>query len=323
MTTGCMLGLDVGKTWLDVVAGSTGTPQRFANDAAGHQDLVQWAAAHQPQLVVLEASGGYERAIVTALDGAGLAVSVRNPTQIRRFAQSVGKRAKTDQLDAKLLAHYGERYQPEPTTLPGQPLRTIVALLARRRQVQQMATQERNRAGQTDDPFVTTLIAEHLAFLETQLQRLTKQLTRAIRQVPELQERMRRLKTAPGVSDLTATRLIAQLPELGQLGGNQIAALVGVAPIDRQSGRHRAPSAIGGGRALLRHALYLPTLTAIRVNPTLAAHYAQLRQRGKPHKVAVIACMRRWLGILNAMVRAGLDWQETKISLGERTPHSA
>mgnify|MGYP001157908916 CR=1 FL=1 len=323
MSAGRMLGLDIGKDWLDVVAGSTGSPHRFANDATGHQALVEWATPHHPYLVVLEASGGYERGIVTALHAAGLAVSVRNPTQIRRFAQSLGQRAKTDQLDAKLLAYYGERHQPEPTLPPDDVLRTVVGLLARRRQLVKLQTQERTRAGQTDDPFVATLIAEHLAFLETQLKAVAKQLTTHIRQVPELAERLRRLKTAPGISDVTATRLLAELPELGQLGPKEIAALVGVAPLDRQSGRHRGPSAIAGGRALLRHGLYLPTLTAIRVNPTLGAHYAQLVARGKPHKVAVIACMRRWLGILNAMLREGLDWHETSLVRRERTSQAA
>lgn len=323
MTPGCMLGLDVGKQWLDVAAGSTGTPQRFANDPPGHQALVAWATTHQPQLVVLEASGGYERAIVTALDGAGIAVSVRNPTQIRRFAQSLGKRAKTDRLDAQFLARYGEQLHPTPTPLPSEQLRTIVALLGRRRQLMKLRTQERNRAGQANDPYVASSIAAHLIFLEKQLKALTTQLTAAVRQVAALWERMRRLKTAPGISDLTATRLVAELPELGRCTTAQLAALVGVAPFDRQSGRQRAPAAIGGGRALLRHGLYVPTLTAIRVDPTLAAHYTQLRTRGKPHKVAVIACMRRWLGILNVMVRDGLDWNQTEVGQGAHLPQSA
>lgn len=322
MTTASVIGLDVGKTWLDGVAGSTGIPHRFANDAAGHQALVSWAISQRAQLVVLEATGGYERAVVTALDAAGIAVSVRNPMQIRRFAQSLGKRAKTDRLDAKLLAHYGERNQPEPTPSTSPQLRTIVGLLARRRQLVKLQTQERNRAKQTDDPFVRTLIANHLRFLKTQIETVTTRLTTQIRQLPGLGERVRCLKTAPGVSDLTAIRLIAELPELGQRGGTEIAALVGVAPIDRQSGRQRGVSAIAGGRALLRHGLYLPVMTAIRIDPTLRAHYAQLVARGKPHKVAVIACLRRWLGILNAMVRDGLDWDQTKVGQGGFLPET-
>jgi transposase len=315
MTDGCMIGVDIGKTWLDTVAGTSGTPHRFANDAEGYQQLIAWAQDHQPRLVVLEASGGYERGIVTALDAAGIAVAVRNPTQIRRFAQSLGQRAKTDRLDAQLLARYGEQTQPDPTPLPSQELRTIAALLARRRQVVRMTTQEQNRSKQAD-PAVASFITAHLATLATERKQLEAEVKARMRRLPDRWQRVRRLMTAPGIGELTAIRLVVELPELGQRTTQQIAALVGVAPFDRQSGQQRGHAAIGGGRAELRHGLYLPTITAIRTNPVFAAHYAQLRARGKAPKVAVIACLHKLLGILNAMERHELEWSETQVGQG-------
>lgn len=315
MTRGCMIGLDVGKTWLDAAAGSASTPQRFANDASGHQALLAWVQDHQPRLGVLEASGGYERAIVTALDTAGVAVAVRNPTQIRRFAQSQGQRAKTDRLDAQLLARSGEQPEPEPTRLSSPDLRPIAALLARRRQVVRMRTQEQNRLKQAD-PAVTPYREDHLHTLKTQLAEVEAEVKARMRQLPEAWTRVRRLLTAPGIGELTAIRLVVELPELGQRTAQQIAALVGVAPFDRQSGQHRGRATIGGGRAQLRHGLYLPTIAAIRSNPIFAAHDAQLRARGKAPKVAVIAWLRKLLGILNAMERHQLDWSETQVGQG-------
>ena len=322
MNDDCMIGLDVGKRWLDTAAGSQGTPQRFANDTMGHHALLAWVQDHQPRLVVLEASGGYERGVVTVLDAAGIAVSIRNPTQIRRFAQSQGQRAKTDRLDAQLLARYGEQVQPEPTVLPAEPLRTIAALLARRRQLVQMRTQEQNRLKQAD-PAVAPYLEAHLDTLTTELAELEADLKARMRQLPQAWQRVRRLMTAPGIGELTAIRLVVELPELGQRTAQQIAALVGVAPFDRQSGQHRGRATIGGGRAELRHGLYLPTIAAIRSNPVFAAHYAQLRARGKAPKVAVIACLRKLLGILNAMERHGLEWTETQVGQGVFVPKEA
>jgi transposase len=315
MTRDCMIGLDIGKTWLDTVAGSSGTPQRFANDTDGHQHLIAWAQDHQPRLVILEASGGYERGIATALDAAGIAVVVRNPTQIRRFAQSLGQRAKTDQIDARLLARYGEQTAPDPTPLPSPELRTVAALLARRGQLVRMRTQEKNRLKQAD-PVVTPYLQDHLETLTKQLTKLEADLKARIRQVPEAWARVCRLMTAPGIGALTAIRLVVELPELGQRTAQQMAALVGVAPFDRQSGQHRGRATIGGGRAAVRHGLYLPTLAAIRTNPTFTAHYAQLRARGKAPKVAVIACLHKLLGLLNVMLHDELNWSETQVGQG-------
>lgn len=312
MSDECMIGLDVGKSWLDAAAGSDGRPARFANDATGHQHLLAWVQDHQPRRVILEASGGYERGIVTALTAAGVAVSVRNPTQIRRFAQSLGQRAKTDRLDAQLLARYGEQTQPDPTPLPDQALRTVAALLARRRQLGQMRAQERNRLEQAD-PVVAPYIQTPLEMLTTQLSQLEADLKARMRPLPQAWTRVQRLMTAPGIGELTAIRLVVELPELGQRTAEQIAALVGVAPFDRQSGGHRGSATIGGGRAQLRHGLYLPTVAAIRSNSVFADHYAQLRARGKAPKVAIIACLNKLLGILNAMERHHLDWSETKV----------
>lgn len=246
-------------------------------------------------------------------------MAVCNPRQVHHWIQSQGQRAKTDRLDATLLARSGTQCQPAPTPSPSQTQGTIAALIDRR---QQLVNDQTRLAHQLElaDPVVADDIAEQLAEVTTHLATIDARLTTHTAADAPTQQRVEQLATAPGIAELTATRLVVELPELGRLSGTQIAALVGVAPFDQQSGRWPGAARIGGGRARLRHALELPTITAIRCDPTLHACYERLRARGKSVKQARIACLRRFLGMLNAMVRDGLTWPQTKIGQGAFLP---
>jgi transposase len=321
METLVVLGLDIGKADLVVARGDGGRPQTFANAPAGHAQLVRWAQQQQGGLVVLEATGRYHLGIWDALDAAGIPVAVSNPRQVHHWIQSQGQRAKTDRIDAQLLARYGTQCQPRPTLPPSASQRTIAALIDRRQQL----VKDQTRLGQqldAADPVVVDDLREHLAEVQRHLATIETRIAAHTAADAPTQQRVQQLSTAPGIAQTTATRLAVELPELGQLTGKQIAALVGVAPLDQQSGRWRGQSRIGGGRASLRHALYVPTMTAIRCDPTIRAFYERLRANGKSVKQARIACMRKLLGILNAMVRDGLTWHQTKTGQGVFLPKS-
>lgn len=316
MTTGKhWVGIDVAKAWLDVAERPTNRMWRVANDEAGWAQVV---AALQPLdgvLIVLEASGGYEAGVVLALDAAGLTPVVANPVATRRFAQSLGRRAKTDQLDAAMLAHYAERMQPTPRPVPEATARTLQDLLARRRQLTKMLVEEKNRRQQAS-PVVRPGVDAHIAWLEAQRDEVDQLLASVVASDPDWRARVATLDSVPGIGALTATIIAVGVPELGVGTAKEVAALVGVAPWAVESGQHRGARHISGGRGAVRHALYEAVTSTIRWEPTLAAHYAQLRAAGKPHKLAMVACMRRLLGILTAMVRDGLTWQQTDIGQG-------
>lgn len=327
MATTLYAGIDVGKDRLDIVVRPGEVHKRFANTKAGWRRLLAWLQPQGEALVVLEATGGYEAGVVAALDHAGVAVVVRNPLAMRRFAQSELRFAKTDRVDAALLAQYAEQRQPQPRPLPDETGRTVAALLTRRRQLGQQRAAEKTRVQQPlPEPVQAVLVAQlqtHIAELTTQIAQIDQLLAETVQTDPARQQVAAQLATTPGIGVLTATRLVAGLPELGHVSAKAIALLVGVAPHANDSGRRQGPRQIGGGRRWVRHALYEAVTTTVRCDPTFRAHYRQLRARGKPHKVAMVACMRRLLGILNAMVRHGLTWQETEVGKGTFLPDAA
>lgn len=270
--------------------------------------FVAWVLSTTPDLVVMEASGGYERAAWTALAAAGISVAIVNPKRVRDFARAMGFIAKTDKLDARVLAEFGGRVTPAPTTLPSSEQRELEAVLLRYRQVTEMITAEKNRLGTTASPRVRREINGLLRVLGAQRDRLGKALRNQLESVSELQERAARLQSVPGVGPITAASLLIDLPELGRLERGQVAALAGVAPMAHDSGKHRGTRRIQGGRASVRAALYMAALVGTRFNPVLRDFYKRLLGQGKPKKVALTACMRKLLLRLNAMLRDQTAW---------------
>ncbi len=302
------VGIDVSKATLDVALRPGGEPWRCANDEAGIAELVGRLRPLEPQLVVLEATGGLERLVVAALALAGLPVAVVNPRQVRDFAKATGRLAKTDALDAGVLAHFAEAIRPEPRPLPDMQSQALAALVERRRQVVGMLTAEKNRFQQAL-PAVRPQVAAHIAWLEQALAELDGELDQTLRASPLWRERDQLLRSVPGVGPTVSLTLLAHLPELGQGSVKHLATLVGLAPLNRDSGAWRGSRAIWGGRAHVRAALYLAALVGVRHNPILRAFYEQLVARGKPKKVALTACMHKLLTILHAVLRDRTPWQ--------------
>ena len=307
------VGIDVSKAWLDVATRTGRVGTRFANDPVGHAAVVAAVQPLAPELVVVEATGGFERGIVASLQGSGLAVAVVNPARPRQFARSHGRLAKTDRLDAQVLAQFGEAIPLEPHQPIDPATQELQAVLARRRQVQEMLTMEKNRLGQVPER-ARPSIRRHLEFLEGELAGLNQELDTAISAATVWQETNALLQTAKGVGVVTAANLILNLPELGCLDRKQIAALVGVAPFNRDSGTLRGQRFCQGGRSPVRAGLYMAVLSAIRWNPPIAAFYARLLAAGKRKKVALVACMRKLLTILNVMARTRTPWDPTKFA---------
>lgn len=316
------LGIDVSKGWLDVAERPSGEQWRVANDEAGWAAIVAIVVAGAAPLIVLEATGSYHVGLVLALDRAGHPPVVANPVSTRRFAQSLGRRAKSDVIDARMLAQYGERMRPTPRPVPVETARHLQELLARHHQLTKMLVEEKNRLKQAS-PTVKPSVAAHIAWLEDQRTEIDRLRESVVASDPTWQARVERLDTVPGFGALSATRVAVRLPELGTATSKELAALVGVAPYDHDSGKLRGQRSTSGGRADLRHGLYEAMATTVRRDPTIQAHYRQLRDRGKPHKVAMVACIRRLLGILSAMVRENITWQETKIGNGDFLPGAA
>jgi transposase len=306
-TARCYVGIDVAKAWLDVAVRPSGEPWRVANTEAELPALVEHLRTLAPRLVVLEATGGYERTAVAALGAAGLPVVVVNPRQIRDFAKATGRLAKTDTLDAQVLAHFAEAVHPEPRPLSDEATQQLAALLERRAQVVGMLTAEKNRRQQAVTR-VRPLIEAHIAWLEAALDELNHELDQALHASPLWHARDDLLQSVPGVGPVLALTLLADLPELGTLSHKQLAALVGVAPLNRDSGSSRGKRVIWGGRARVRSALYMSTLSAVRFNPVLRAFWTRLREQSKPPKVALVACMHKLLTILNAMLKHHTPW---------------
>ena len=303
------VGIDVSKAKLDVAVRPSEECWDTSNNPERIDDLVAKLEGLRPVLVVLEASGGYERPVVAALAASGLPVAVVNPRQARDFAKATGKLAKTDKLDAQALAHFGEAVRPEVRPVPDEQAREFAAIIARRRQVVGMLVAERNRL-ETAVPPVRERIEAHIEFLKVELSDLDDDLDRAIRGSPVWREKDELLRSVPGVGPKVSATLLANLPELGTLENKKLAALVGVAPLNRDSGVFRGKRKVWGGRATIRQMLYMAAVTAARCNPVFQEFYGRLIAAGKPKKVALTACMRKLLAVLNSMLRHRTRWQQ-------------
>ena len=304
------VGIDVAAAHLDVAVAPGGPAWRVANDPAGHTELVGRLGELAPALVVLEASGGYEAPVAAELQAAGLPVAVVNPRQVRDFGRALGQLAKTDALDAALLARFAQAVRPAARPLPDDAAQELKALVGRRRDLVAMQAAEQQRLRQARAG-VRAGIEAHLAWLREQLAELDRQVAAAVAASALWQAQAALLRTAQGVGPGVAATLLAELPELGRLTRQRIAALVGVAPPNRDSGTRRGRRGTWGGRAAVRAALYMATLAAVRFNPAVRAFHARPRAAGKPPKVALTACLRELLTVLNAMVRDGAPWTPT------------
>jgi len=306
MSAATFVGIDVAKAYLDLAVRPAGTHERLANDAAGITQIVARLRALHPVLVVLEATGGLE----VPLAAAGLAVAVVNPRQVRDFARAIGQLAKTDALDAHLLARFAEVVRPEPRPLPDADAQNLSAVLARRQQVIAMLVAEQQRLP-TTPAALRPRVGTHIAWLRQERDELDRELRRQIRASPAWREDDDLLQSVPGIGPVLATTLIAELPELGRLNRKQIAALVGVAPLNCESGTLRGRRIIWGGRARIRAALWMGTLVAVQRNPAIRAFYDRLVAAGKPKKVALTACMHKLLLILNTLLRQRVPWRDS------------
>ena len=305
------VGIDVSKAHLDVAFDPDGPVTRFDNDSQGHDNLVKKIETLAAQRIVLEATGGYERPVVAAMLAAKLPVVVVNPRQVRDFARAVGQLAKTDAIDARILARFAQTIRPDIRPLPDEKALVLQDQIARRRQLVAMRTAESNRLQQCFSAAVRQSIEMMLNTIGQQIEELDDGLEQAIHDTPAWQEKIDLLKGVPGIGDQTARCLVAQLPELGSCSRQQIAALVGVAPINRDSGTMRGRRTTGGGRANVRTALYMATLVATQHNPVIRAYYQRLVANGKKKMVALVAAMRKLIVILNAIIREQNIWRTT------------
>jgi transposase len=309
MEQSLFVGIDVAKDGLDVHVRPTGEAFRIVRDDAGLAGLAERLARLRPALVALEATGGYEVTVAAALASAGLPVAVINPRQIRDFARATGPLAKTDALDVRVIAAFAEAVRPVVRALPDEQARTLGELVTRRRQLVDMYGAELNRRRLVRDPQVQQQLAAHLRWLEQALADLERELRQTIRATPVWRDTEDLLRSVPGIGPVTAFTLLADLPELGRLPRRQIAALVGVAPFNHDSGTLRGRRTVSGGRADVRRVLYMATVSAIRRNPIIGAFYQRLRASGHPAKVAITAAMRKLITILNAILRDHRPWQ--------------
>jgi transposase len=303
------VGIDVAKDRLDVHLRPAGEAFTVAHDGEGIEALATRLLARKPELVVLEATGGFETVVAAGLAAAGLPVAVVNPRQIRDFARATGRLAKTDPLDAAVIAHFAEAVRPQARPVASAEAQALGELVARRRQLIGMMTAERNRRRQLTTKRLIKGIDRILAVLQAQLTELERDIGDAVRGTPAWREKEDLLVSVPGIGQKIARTLIAELPELGSLDRHQVAALVGVAPFNRDSGKWRGRRSIAGGRAVVRSALYMSVLVSIRRKLPLATVYNRLRAAGKPAKVAIVACMRKLAIILNAILRDKTSWQ--------------
>jgi transposase len=302
------VGIDVSKDQLDIAVRPDGDTWSMPNEASGITEVVQRLAQLHPKLVLLEATGGLQMPLAAALATAGLPLAMVNPRQVRDFARATGRLAKTDRLDAQALAHFAEAVRPTPYPLPDVQTQELTALLTRRHQVVEMLTAEKNRRRATRSEAVRQRVQDHIRWLEQELADLDDDLERTLRESPLWREKDNLLRSVPGIGRVVSITLLADLPELGTLSRHQIAALVGVAPLNRDSGRFRGKRMVWGGRARVRAALYMAALTASRYIPIIKAFYHRLCGAGKARKVALTACMRKLLIILNSMVKHQQTW---------------
>jgi len=304
------VGIDIAKSSMEVVMHENKDHWTYANDESGLTKLLAKMKRLAPVLIVMEATGGYEVVVASELQSQGYPVAVVNPRHIRDFARSVGILAKTDILDAKVIARYAATVQPACRQLPGKDTQKLGVILMRRRQVIAMLTAEKNRLHQAD-PAVKDRIREHITFLEHELDDTNRELKQLVEDNPEWKEKSDIIQSIPGVGPALAVTLLADFPELGKLNRKQIAALGGLAPFNRDSGTLRGKRTIWGGRASVRAALYMGTLVATRYNPVIRRFYTRLISAGKAKKVALTACMRKLLTILNVMIKHHSTWQHT------------
>ena len=307
------IGIDVSKDQVDVAVRPTGRSWSVQYDGTGVDELVANLNRLDPAAVITESTGGLELPLVAALAAASLPVVVVNPRQVRDFAKSTGQLAKTDRLDAQVLAHFGEAVRPPLRPLRDADTQALGAVLARRRQVMEILVAEKNRLGRAV-PQVRPRIESHISWLKQELDDLDTELRLRIHSSPVWREKDDLLRSVPGVGPQVSLTLLAYLPELGKLNRKQIAALVGVAPFNRDSGPHRGKRSVWGGRARVRAVLYMGALVASRRNPVLREFYQRLLEAGKPKKLALTACMRKLLTILNSMARTGAHWDPTIVT---------
>lgn len=303
------VGIDVSKDRLDVHVLPQGESFAVTRDGKGLEQLIGRLQERKPALVAVEATGGFETIVAAALAGAGLPLVVVNPAQIRHFAQAVGKKAKTDPVDALVIARFVEAVRPELRPLPDSEARLLGELVARRRQIIEMLVAERQREKRVGNPRVRKSLARHIKMLEKELPDVDGDIDAMVRGSPAWREKEDLLVSVPGIGKILARTLLAELPELGRLDRRSIASLAGLAPYTRQSGRWRGKSMISGGRSAVRSALFLAALVASRCNPMLKAFYQRLLSTGKPKMVALIALARKMLTILNALIRDQRPWQ--------------
>jgi transposase len=306
------VGIDVSKDRLDVHLRPTGEAFTVTRDGPGLDDLATRLRGLAPELVVLEATGGFELAVAAAVAGAGLPLAIVNPAQIRAFARAIGQLAKTDRLDAALIARFAEQVRPAARPLASEQVQVLAELVARRRQIVEMIGMEGNRRHQARSPKVLRGIERTLTALRAALTEIDREIDDQVRGSPAWRATEDLLTSVPGIGPITARTLIAELPELGRISRRRIAALVGVAPVNRDSGASRGHRAIAGGRTAVRNTLYMAALTAIRHNPVIKATYGRLRDRGTHAKVALVAAMRKLLVILNAILRDQKPWHHVE-----------
>src|SRR5215210_835305 len=306
---GVRVGIDVSKRTLDVCLLPEGEPFVLPNDQQGVDELLSRLEDSPPELVVLEATGRYERLAATSIAAAGIPVAVVNPRQARDFAKAIGRLAKTDRIDAFVLARLARAVEPSPSVLPDAEARLLQAILARRRQLLSMLTAENNRLQMACEGALAKRIRAHMKWLEKEISRTDSDLEEAIEASASFKENESLLRSVPGVGPVLARTLLAELPELGKLTHKRLCALVGVAPFNRDSGQRSGTREVWGGRAPVRAALYMSALVATRHNPTIKGFYKRLVAAGKPKKVALVACMRKLLSILNALMRDRAVWR--------------
>ena len=308
------IGIDVAKPFFDLHVLASGNNRRFPNEMQGIQACLKLCQDVQPELIIMEATGGYESLLAATLQAEGWPVAVVNPRRIRDFARAVGQMAKTDKLDARIIAQYGATLEPVPTQQIDNNSRKLKALVTRRQQLIDMHTAESNRTEHAIDREIKHSITAVVRIIEKNIEKIDKQIKDHINNQPQLRQRAEYLKSIPGIGDTTAHLLVTELPELGFFNRRQIAALVGVAPINRDSGMFRGKRMTGGGRRHIRSRLFMPTLVAVHHNPILKRHYRRLIEKeGKCKMVALVASMRKLLCIMNSMLKNNQYWQPNLI----------
>ena len=302
------IGIDIAKQSFDLHCLKTGRDRRMDNSPNGIRQCVALCNDIRPSLIVMEATGGYELALASTLQAEGWAVAIVNPRRIRDFARAAGQLAKTDTLDARIIAQFAATLEPMPTEYIDENSRKLKALVARRHQLVRLHTAESNRREHAHTRDIRRSISAILKVIEAQLRTIDRHIRDHVRNTPQLQQRAEAIDSVPGIGPVTAHMLVTELPELGQLNRRQIAALVGVAPIARDSGTFRGKRMTGGGRKEIRSRLFMPTLVAVRHNPILKAYYMRLLSQGKCKMVALVAVMRKLICILNTMMKNGQHW---------------